>query len=1241
MKLFSLSPFTNIIKAILVFSGLAFLSSSCATQHAQYGKNVKNLAANATTDSTKISHTFYLIGDAGNAHQPHSKKILHLLNQRLQSATKDATLLFLGDNIYPIGFEADKAEDAQLKLTNQLNISKGFKGRTVFIPGNHDWYSGLDGLTRQANFVTDYLKDKKAFLPRNNCAIEDLKLHDDITLITIDSEWFLEDWDKHVGINENCAIKTREQFFDEFESLLKKNQNKTVIIAMHHPLMSNGTHGGQFSVAKQLFPLEQKIPLPVIGSIINLLRKTTGASPQDLQNKVYSDYAKRLKTLISDQDNVIVVSGHDHNLQYIKKDGVHQIISGAGSKSEAAKAVNPNDFTYGNNGYATLDIYKDGAATVRFYGSKDGKELLLFEHRILEPTKDFDTSTLDQKFPNTTKSSIYSDKMTKKSRIHNLLFGKHYRPYYSLEIEAQTATLDTLFGGLTPVRAGGGHQSKSLRLKDANGREYVMRALKKSATRFLQSVAFKDQNVAHQFEDTYAEDFILDFYTTAHPYLPFAVGHLAAPLHIPHTNPKLYFIPKHAALNTFNDNYGDELYMIEERVASSQVDVSSFGENPDEIISTLDMMEKLRKNEKHQVDETAYIRARLFDMLIGDWDRHDDQWRWARYKNQDGSIYKPIPRDRDQAFTKYDGAALWIIMSLPDLRHMKTFSEKQPNLKWLNREPYPLDLALLKTATENDWLEQAQYIQNHLSDENIHSAFEHLPKEVKDATLEKIKTNLMKRRNELKSYASDYYKVLQRTVLIVGTDKKDKFVLRRKAKNTIELQVFHNNKSEEILEYTREFNSKETKHLWVYGLDDDDDFEILGNHRSKIKIKLIGGLGEDHYKVENGKNVSIYDFNSQKNNFEVDNNAVTTLTDDYEIQLYDFQKPEYNYFTALPTLGYNPDDHVKIGANLNYTVNGFKRKPYTQKHEFQTNYYSGTNGIELIYDAHFPELFGKLDLNLIGLFTTPNFTMNYFGLGNETVNEDKVYGMNYNRVRIEQLKAGGALTKVGRHGSKLTLQAILEQYKVEATSNRFISEPNSINTSVFDNQLYANTQVKYSFINYDFHALPTLGINFSMAGNWINDLKNSNNSFLSFEGNLGFVHALDAEGTFVLATNMKGKIISNSDYQFYQAASLGGDFDLRGFRDNRFLGDAYFSQSTDLRWSLGKLRQSVAPISYGFLVGFDYGKVWIKNEDSNRWHHDFGGGLWLNAVKMFTARLTYFKSPEDRARIAFGLGFNF
>jgi hypothetical protein len=40
---------------------------------------------------------------------------------------------------------------------------------------------------------------------------------------------------------------------------------------------------------------------------------------------------------------------------------------------------------------------------------------------------------------------------------------------------------------------------------------------------------------------------------------------------------------------------------------------------------------------KSMFDEDEYIKARLFDMLIGDWDRHYDQWRWAEQKK--GSSY--------------------------------------------------------------------------------------------------------------------------------------------------------------------------------------------------------------------------------------------------------------------------------------------------------------------------------------------------------------------------------------------------------------------------------------------------------------------------------------------------------------------------------------------------------------------------------------------------------------------------
>lgn len=145
--------------------------------------------------------------------------------------------------------------------------------------------------------------------------------------------------------------------------------------------------------------------------------------------------------------------------------------------------------------------------------------------------------------------------------------------------------------------------------------------------------------------------------------------------------------------------------------------------------------------------------------MIGD--RHSDQWRWGEYKKDGKVTYKPIPRDRDQAFTKYDGTLLSLLMNIPALRHMRTFKNEIDNVKWLNREPYPLDLAFLRTSDEKDWLAQAKYIQEHLTDSDIDNAFTALPKEVQDQTIEEIKSKLKNRKKNLQQYALEYFDVFE------------------------------------------------------------------------------------------------------------------------------------------------------------------------------------------------------------------------------------------------------------------------------------------------------------------------------------------------------------------------------------------------------------------------------------------------------------------------------------------------
>ncbi|ALM48589.1 metallophosphoesterase [Flavobacterium psychrophilum] len=1229
----------NIKLTICLFIALSL--NSCATHHAQYGKRAAAPVAANDTVTQKAEHKLFLIGDAGYANEPNSQQLLKVVGDKLKASGKNTSLLYLGDNIYPLGMppedEGDKRNEAEASLNSQIALAKVFEGKTHFIPGNHDWYYGLKGLEEQEKYIKDALNDKKAFLPGKGCGINDIKVSDNTVLIAIDSQWFIEDWDKSPTINDDCTLKTRDGLFEELESLLNKNQDKTILLAIHHPLMSSGTHGGHFSAAKQLFPLKYKIPLPVIGSFINIVRKTSGFSNQDLQNKVYSTLSNRIKTLIQDKSNVIVISGHDHNLQYIYKDNIHQIISGSGSKEEAATAINPTDFSYGGTGYATLDIYKDGSTKVTYFSVKNSIETKLFETTMLNKHDKVFAPYADS-FPTSITASVYTEQMTKKSRFYNFLMGRHYRKYFSMPIEVKVASLDTLHGGLTPDRAGGGHQSKSLRLLDKNGKEYVMRGLKKSATRFLQAVAFKTRYVGDSFEGTYAEDFLLDFYTTTHPYTPFILDDLAKTVGIYHTNPELYYIPKQNILKDYNGDFGDELYMVEERPVKEHKDLASFG-RPDDIEGTDDVLLNLQKDKKYIIDERAYIKARLFDMLVGDWDRHSDQWRWARFNEKDRVIYRPIPRDRDQAFAKYDGTLLSILMNIPPLRHMRSYKMDLDNVKWFNREPYPQDLALITQSGEEVWQEEAKKLQQELTDESIDKAFAGLPKEVQDNTTEEIKATLKNRREHIGEYASEYHKVLAKTVLVVGTDKKEKFIITRMPDGDTEVKMYSYKKDgTETLALDKRYNRKETREIWIYGLDDNDTFEVKGKPENAIMLRLLGGQNNDNYIVENGKKVKVYDFKSKDNTYTTDNKTQLLLTDDYETNSYDYEKPAYNVWAGYPSIGYNPDDGVKAGALINYTVNNFNRRPYSRKHAIKANYFFATDGFELGYNGKFMNIASKWNFGLDILFTSPNFSINYFGYGNETKNFDDDLGMDYNRVKLQVFRVAPSFFKQGRNGSTVEFQAPFETIEVDGTSNRFVNQPGAISESLLEHRQYGGLSAKYSYVNFDNKSLPGLGMSLNFLAGWKTSFDEIERNFPYLESLLNIVHRLTADDALVFSTTANGKVILNDGYEFYQASTLGGDADLRGYRRERFTGKHSFVHSSDIRLTLANWKSSFLPMKFGILVGFDYGRVWVNDDSSRKWHTAYGGALWLNTADAVTAKLSYFHG-DDGGRVAFSFLF--
>jgi hypothetical protein len=1241
MKMFwVITQTTSKYRKLLTLLGfLAFFS--CASQEIQKEKLLSEKNFHDTIVQKK-SHTFFLVGDAGNSENPETQKLMSVLENELKQHQKNSTLLFLGDQIYPKGMPANKNDKsrnvAENKLLIQLKAAKKFNGKTIFIPGNHDWYHGLDGLKEQQNFVTKYLNDKKSFLPKNGCALETVKINDDIALIIIDSEWYLQDWDKHPKMNDDCSIRTRLEFLNTLKSEINKNQNKLTLLVMHHPLITNGPHGGVFSFQKNLYPINNQIPLPVLGSFINLLRKTSGASPQDLQNKIYSELINHIKPMIQNRNNVLIVSGHEHNLQYIEYEGLKQLISGSASKKEAAKTIGPNDFSLGSYGFCKLVVYEDKSFKISFYQTNKDSDFLVQDINIpsFEAQKQWDSFVENNE--SKVQVSVYDPKMTKKSKLYQFLWGKHYRDYYGLEIQAPTVKLDTLYGGLTPTISGGGNQSESVRLIDKNGKDFVMRGLKKNAPRFFQSI-FRDQNAVVNFQNTYAEKFIYDFYTSTHPFMPLVIGDLSDAVGVFHSNPKLFYVPKQEPLGIFNHSFGDKLYLIEERQTSRHLDLESYGK-PNNILGTDEVLDLIRKNEKHLVDETSYLKARLFDMLIGDWDRHSDQWKWAEFEENNQKIYKPIPRDRDQAFAKVDGHLMSLLLNIPGVRHITNFKTDFPSVKWFNFSAHSLDVAFLKNATEEDWKKLVAELKSQLTDDVIDKAFLKLPNEIRsDETTLSIKNALKSRKNKLEEFALSYYRLLQEKIIVVGTDKKDLFEMEYLENGAVDFKHYRIKKEQNELQFERIYQPKETKEIWVYGLDDDDIFNVKGVFSSQIKIRLIGGQNHDVYQVNTQNTVHIYDYESKKNTLDVVKNTKLHLNDNYELNEYHFKKPKYSHGFFLPLLGFNPDDGIKTGGTYSFVKQGFVNDPFTAKHQMSAFYYFATEGVEFKYQTIFNKLIGRWDFTSNIRYTTPNFSINYFGFGNETKNMDRDRGMNYNRVRIQVLEIAPSIKFQGRMGSEIEFQTKFENIEVEETSNRFINEPNTINTEVFEYQQFASTSFSYAFKNYDNESNPSLGMNFLFKTSWTLNLSNSKRNFGYFESHLGFSHKLVPSKKLVLGTILKGKILTNNHFEFYQGATLGGDYDLRGFRNERFLGRQSFFQSTDLRWNIGKIK-SLIPMQYGILAGYDYGRVWLDGENSNRWHQSFGGGIWLNGLDLVTARLTFFNS-QDGNRIAFGLGFGF
>ncbi|WP_149524290.1 metallophosphoesterase [Sphingobacterium hotanense] len=318
----------------------------------------------------ELEHRLIVFGDAGEIN---NKQTFLIEKSHALKVDKKTTAFFVGDNIYEFGMALSAPENMETAKILQSQY-EGFRKLDVpvyFLAGNHDWdkskKDGLAKLKAQEQFILDQKDPGLKFIPKaGTIGPEAIHMSERLTVITYDSEYWLF---PHHG---RSIEQDKDEFIAELGKLLEEHQDKRVILISHHPMLTFGEHALKYTWRDHLFPLTRLwkgayLPLPGLGSLYPLLRSTAFASPEDIKHPFYSDLIARVTEVSKFHPNLIFVSGHDHGLQYIDKEGMHQIVSGSGAKTSEIRKDESLKFRYNKHGFSVIDCHDNGELRIQFY----------------------------------------------------------------------------------------------------------------------------------------------------------------------------------------------------------------------------------------------------------------------------------------------------------------------------------------------------------------------------------------------------------------------------------------------------------------------------------------------------------------------------------------------------------------------------------------------------------------------------------------------------------------------------------------------------------------------------------------------------------------------------------------------------------------------------------------------------------------------------------------------------------
>lgn len=779
--------------------------------------------------------------------------------------------------------------------------------------------------------------------------------------------------------------------------------------------------------------------------------------------------------------------------------------------------------------------------------------------------------------------------------VKRFMFGDLNRKLWELEFPVPVLDIDSVGGGLRVDELSGGKQTLGLRFLGEDGVTYQFRSIVKRASRALPS----------PLDDTPAGNVVQDQMGAQFPLSAMVVAELLEAAGILVAKPRPVVMPDHPVLGEYRDAFAGRMGWIEvrpnERELPSGEELPGFAGSP-KITGTDELYEELIDDPESFVDAREFLRARLIDMLVGDWDRHQDQWRWASYDEENLTRWVPIPRDRDWAFARIDGVIPWVARSV--WPSYTSFEAKAPDVFALHWSAQKIDRRLLAGVEREVYTEVARDLVMKLADPVIDRAVGTLPESYLDEVGDRLRHALKVRRDALPDVAQEFYELLAGWVDLQGTEERDSVQISAHGPAvTVEMRAPHEG---DFIRFRRTFHSDETRDVRIY-LREGDDFVVVDG-TPEITIRILGAAGHDTILgADHFGNVLVY---GQSDEDALLGGSGLLIGGDSRLAQDSIATAHFRWdsrdwgstWLIGPDASFDSDLGAFVGARFVRLGFGFGQADYRSR--LALSVMSGFEPDRWRASAEWDRALGDRGWNAdLAIETSTDEPVWLYGLGNEVPSPDS--DRDYRTYR----------TRVTAHA--LVRYRISEAWSVSAGPSL------ALNGRVKPGGLVFDTTDVYGAEEFDRLGLigrldldtrndegfPADGRRITVEASVVPELLGVVDRFGGLAGTwteyMGFDSPLDP----VLHLRVQGETTWGR-LPFFERPYLGGSASLPGFTPRRFIGSSTASVTGLLRMKMFDI-DFLTNLALGIHGVSTTGRVWYDGERSSRWHAGSGGGLWV------------------------------